>query len=323
MTGQLPHDELPAGRDQTGRVVIVTGAGKGLGAAFAKACAARGARVVVSNRRRPGAADDAGRVVDEIRAAGGEAIAEYSDIAEPGAADAVVRAALNAWGRLDAVIANAGTSGPADKVRTAGMAGFRDVLETNFFANVALAQAAIEPLIASGAGRFVFVSSSAGLYGVRGRAPYAASKGALNAFAQTLADELRRDGIGVNILAPYAATRMTEEQGVDERGRVVLAPERVAAAAVWLSSAACSCSGEIWVSGAGRMRQARMMEGQGARFHQDLPAADMDRLAGTLRSGEGMHGFAGAEAAFADLMTERARDAEAARPDSSAESKHS
>ncbi|WP_417469078.1 SDR family NAD(P)-dependent oxidoreductase [Maricaulis sp.] len=304
MAGYSSNSDQPDHRDDSDRVVVVTGAGKGLGEAFAKAWASRGARVVVSNRRRAGAADDAGRVVDEIRSAGGQAIAEYSDMADPGAGEAVVGAALKAFGRLDAVIANAGTSGPARKLTQGSLADFRDVMETNFFSNIALAEAAQAPLQASPSGRFLLISSSAGLYGVRGRAPYAASKGALNAFAMSLASEWRRDGVGVNILAPYAATRMTDAPDLDPALAAAIAPANVGAVAVWLSSAACRQSGEIWVSGAGWLRRAQMVEGRGATAAADMSAEDVEALAGTLRGLEELRGFAGAEAAFADLIRE-------------------
>ena len=304
MTGSDIYSRKSETGDASGRVVLVTGAGKGLGAAFAKAWAARGARVVVSNRRRPGAPDDAARIVDEIRKAGGEAVAEYSDMSHPGAGEAVVEAALNAFGQLDAVIANAGTSGPARKLSAGGLPDFRDVMETNFFSNVALAEAALEPLRASPAGRLLLISSSAGLYGVRGRAPYAASKGALNALALSLASEWRRDGVGVNVLAPYAATRMTAGPDFGDALAAAMVPENVASVAVWLSSAACRQSGEIWVSGAGWLRRAQMVEGRGVAVDPDMDAATIEAAAGALRGLDGVRGFAGAEAAFADLAGE-------------------
>jgi NAD(P)-dependent dehydrogenase (short-subunit alcohol dehydrogenase family) len=304
MTKYSSHSDRSDLSDDSGRVVVVTGAGKGLGEAFAKAWAARGANVVVSNRRRPGAPDDAGRVADEIRSAGGQAVAEYSDMADPGAGEAVVKTALEEFGRLDAVIANAGTSGPARKLTQGSLADFRDVMETNFFSNVALAEAAQAPLQASPSGRLLLISSSAGLYGVRGRAPYAASKGALNALAMSLASEWRRSGIGVNILAPYAATRMTDAPDLDPALAAAIAPANVGSAAVWLSSAACRHTGEIWVSGAGWLRRAQMVEGRGATAAVDLSAEDVEALAAPLRGLEDVRGFAGAEAAFADLIRE-------------------
>ncbi len=149
------------------RAVIVTGAGKGLGAAFAKALASEGTAVLVNNRLRKGQPDSAGAVADAIRAQGGRAIANYQDIAAPGAAQALVKAALEAFGRIDAIVFNAGIIGPAAKLPDMDMAALGEVLNTNFLAQVALAQAALPHLLQGPAGRMVFVSSSAGLHGVR------------------------------------------------------------------------------------------------------------------------------------------------------------
>lgn len=287
------------------RVVIITGSGKGLGRAFALNAAANGARVVVNNRNRDGEPSAADAVVAEIRSAGGDAVANYHDVRDKAAAQGLVDAALNAWGRLDAIILNAGIIGPASRIGGQTEENFREVLETNFFANFGIVHAALPHVVASGAGRIVMVASSAGLYGVRGRAPYAASKGALIGLALTLSHELKRDGVCVNVLAPYASTQMTAEtmaaqQEIGER----MTPEAVAPLATWLTSAACDANGEIWVAGGGYVRRARMMEGDGAHFTSlgDVPAA--------LSASRGMQnaaGFPGAELAFADFATKGAR----------------
>jgi NAD(P)-dependent dehydrogenase (short-subunit alcohol dehydrogenase family) len=280
------------------RAVIVTGAGKGLGAAFALALAAEGAAVLVNNRLRPGQPDSAGAIADRIRAGGGRAMANYQDVAAPGAAQALVKAALEAFGRIDAVVFNAGVIGPAAKLPDLDMSALRDVLNTNFLAQAALAQAALPHLLASPAGRMVFVSSSAGLHGVRGRIPYAASKGALNAMALTIADELKRTPVRVNLLCPYAATPMTAGDGMADDPR--MAPERAAGMAAWLAGEACSVTGQIFLAGGRRYRRARMIEGRGVSAPDDSStwiAGHLDQIASMDDARE----FSGAEAAFADL----------------------
>lgn len=287
------------------RVVIVTGAGKGLGRAFALHAAASGACVVVNNRKRDGEANSADAVVAEIKAAGGQAIADYHDVRDAGAAEGLVAAALSAWGRLDALVLNAGVNGPAARFSSQTGDAFRDVLETNFFANLAILQAALPCITASGAGRIVLVASSAGLYGVRGRAPYAASKGALVGLGLTLAHELQRDGVGVNVLAPYATTQMTADtMAAQENLSQRMTPERVAPLATWLASAECTANGEIWVAGGGYVRRARMMEGDGARFDA---LADVSAALDASRSMQSAVGFAGAEASFADFAAKALR----------------
>lgn len=279
------------------RVVLVTGAGKGLGRAFALAAAASGARVVVNNRQREGAADSAGAVAEEIKAAGGEAIAERSDIAAPGAAEAMVAAAKSAFGRLDALILNAGIRGDALRFEKTPRDAFDEIMTVNFTAQVDLVRAALPELNAGGAGRLVFVSSSAGMYGIGGFSPYSASKGAVRAFAGALAHEHRRGPLRVNVLAPYATTRMTEHALTGELGDT-FRPEGCAPLAAWLADARCERHGELWVAGGGYIRRASMMEGAGGLIPDPITGdADLDAAA----SLDGAQDFGDGEASFRDL----------------------
>lgn len=286
------------------RVIAVTGAGKGLGRAFAQAWARRGARVVISNRVRPGEPSSAESLAAALRLEGLEAIADTSDVRDPDAPRNLVNAALGAFGRLDGLILNAGVTGPAARLEQQSMADFREVMETNLFANVSFAQAAAPALRDAGAGRLLFVASSAGMYGVHGRAPYAASKGALIALALSLARELKRDGIGVNVIAPYAATQMTPEALNAELGDL-LRPDLAAPMAIWLTSAACAARGEVWTAGAGWFRRGRFEEGVGGGIAPEAGPADPAWIAahaGTLASMAQGQGHPDAEAAFADLL---------------------
>lgn len=277
--------------DQGGRVAVVTGAGNGLGAAFAEALGGSH-RVVVNNRVHADRPHSALAVVERIEAAGGNAIAEGSAVDREGAPEAIVAAALNAFGRLDTLILNAGVSGPATKVGE-GDTGLAEVMRINFFANVALVEAALPALCESPAGRIVFVSSTGGLHGVRGRAAYAASKGAVNGWALSLADELRRTAIRVNVVAPYAATNMTARPNrvPDER----LSPEKAAAVLVAICDPNWTRTGDIWVTGAGHVRPARAHEGP------VVPVTVLHEQADALAGFEQCKGFAGGEAAFADF----------------------
>ncbi|MAK64748.1 MAG: hypothetical protein CMF75_08450 [Maricaulis sp.] len=286
-------------RPLDGRTVLVTGAGKGLGAAFARALAQAGANVVVNNRIREGATDEASAVAEAICRAGGRAVAEHSDVTDADAPRRMLARAMSEFGGLDAVVCNAGTSGPAARFDTGAIDVIRSVMETNFFANVALLEALKPALETSTAGRALLVSSSAGLYGVRGRAAYAASKGALNAFALTLADEWR-DRIGVNILCPYAATRMTGAEDTTAQAAGPMAPDNIAQAAVWLASPACTRTGETWLGGGKWLRRVRTVETEGGLMPDDLGA--MDAFADSQAGLDTARGFTGAEAAFADLF---------------------
>lgn len=274
------------------RVAIVTGAGNGLGAAFAAAIAADGTAVVVNNRRHADRPFSAQGTADAIVAAGGTAITDDHAVDGVGGPAGIVAAATGAWGRLDALVLNAGISGPAVKVGD-GDTELAQVMAINFFANAALVEAALPALKASPAGRIVFVSSTGGLHGVRGRSAYAASKGALNGYALSLADELRRTNVRVNVIAPYAATNMTAQP--DRPADPRMAPAGAAAMGAWLASERCDRSGEIWVAGGGYVRAARAMESATVAF-------DPSALAATAAM-PSPRSYPGGEAAFADFYT--------------------
>jgi NAD(P)-dependent dehydrogenase (short-subunit alcohol dehydrogenase family) len=284
----------------TQRVTLVTGAGNGLGKAFAYACARRGDAVIANNRVHADRPSSAAALVDALRGQGYRAGVDEHSIDAEGAAEAIVGNALDQFGRLDGIILNAGISGPAARISDSDLSDLRAVMEINFFANASLVQAALPHLKKSPGGRIVLIASSAGLHGLKGRAPYAASKAALIAYGRSLALELRRTEIRTNILAPYAATKMPggKDEVTDER----LLPENAAAGAVWLSSEQCEANGEIWVGGGGRFRRAAMVEGAGG----GRPDADAQWLADNaddLRPLQPHSEFSGGEAAFADFYS--------------------
>ena len=187
-----------------GRVAIVTGAGGGLGRQHALALARRGARVVV-NDLGPGAR----QVAEEIRAAGGEALASEASVTDFAAVEAMVRQAIEAWGRVDILVNNAGIL--RDKTfAKMDLADFRLVLDVHLMGAVHGCKAVWETMRAQRYGRIVMTTSSSGLYGNFGQSNYGAAKMALVGLMQTLALEGEKYGIRVNCLAPTAATRMTE-----------------------------------------------------------------------------------------------------------------
>ncbi|HSN33233.1 MAG TPA: SDR family NAD(P)-dependent oxidoreductase [Ideonella sp.] len=188
-----------------GRVAVVTGAGGGLGRQHALALARRGARVVVNDL-----GDAAQVVAQEIRAAGGEAIASPASVTDFAAVQAMAQQALDAWGRIDILVNNAGVL--RDKTfAKMDLADFRLVVDVHLMGAVHCTQAVWETMRAQGYGRVVMTTSSSGLYGNFGQSNYGAAKMALVGLMQTLALEGEKHGIRVNCLAPTAATRMTEE----------------------------------------------------------------------------------------------------------------
>ena len=197
-----------------GRVAIVTGAGNGLGRCHALGLAARGAKVVIVDfggaRDGTGGSSDAARkVVEEIRAAGGEAMAHGANVADYAQVQDMVKATMDAWGRVDILVNNAGIL--RDKsFGKMSMADFRLVLDVHLMGAAICSQAVWATMRAQKFGRIVMTTSSSGLYGNFGQANYGAAKMALVGLMQTLSIEGAKDGIRVNCLAPTAATRMTE-----------------------------------------------------------------------------------------------------------------
>ena len=226
----------------TRRVALVTGAGRGIGRAHALALAADGACVVVNDLgveadgSRP-SSSPADEVVAEIRAAGGEAVASHGDVADEDDARAMVQLALDTWGRLDAVVNNAGILRSGLLLRTNADA-WRAVFEVHLVGTMLVTQAAgAWWRDEAKAGRtvdasVVNTSSTAGLFGFVGEPAYSAAKAGVVGFTLTAAAELGRYGVRVNAVAPAAATRLTAWAGQDPS----MDPALVSPVVVWLAS---------------------------------------------------------------------------------------
>jgi NAD(P)-dependent dehydrogenase (short-subunit alcohol dehydrogenase family) len=197
-----------------GRVAIVTGAGGGLGRQHALALAARGAKVVVNDLGGTldgiGATPKAAQaVVDEIRAAGGEAIANGASVTDAAAVQTMVDETMATWGRVDILVNNAGILRDKSFTKMA-LDDFRLVIEVHLMGAVNCTKAVWDVMRAQNYGRIVMTTSSSGLYGNFGQSNYGAAKMALVGLMQTLSIEGAKNDIRVNCLAPTAATRMTE-----------------------------------------------------------------------------------------------------------------
>ncbi|MGW2568437.1 SDR family oxidoreductase [Streptomyces sp. NPDC001537] len=257
-----------------GRVVIVTGAGRGLGRAHARAYAAEGARLVVNDLGvgldgTPGPDSPAGRVVDEIRAVGGEAVAHGGDIATTEGAASLIATALEAYGRLDTLVNNAGflrdrmlvnlDEDDWDAVLRVHLKGHFLPLKHAAAHWRAEAKAGRMPVA-----RIVNTSSGAGLLGSVGQGNYSAAKAGIVGLTLVAAAELRRYGVQVNAVAPAARTRMTARTFADTMtapadGFDAMAPENVSPLVVWLGSAASAgVSGRVFEAEGGRIT---VMEG--------------------------------------------------------------
>ena len=253
-----------------GRVVIVTGAGRGLGRAHALACAAEGAHVLVndlgvhSDGTRPGADDAAAAVVDEINTAGGSAAVSHADVADWEQAGAMVDQAIDTWGRLDTLVCNAGFLRDRMLVNMSEQewdAVVRVHLKGHFVpARHAVAHWRQLQKSSGGeppAARIVNTSSGAGLMGSIGQGNYAAAKAAIALLTIQQAAEWGRYGVLANAIAPDARTRMTAvipgypeqpDEGWDPK-----APENVSPLVVWLGSADCDVSGRVFECTGGQL----------------------------------------------------------------------
>jgi NAD(P)-dependent dehydrogenase (short-subunit alcohol dehydrogenase family) len=265
--------------DFKNRVAIVTGAGGGLGRQHALALAARGARVVVNDVG--GARDGSGgssaaadAVVAEIRAAGGEAIASAASVTDFDAVQAMVQQAVDAWGRVDVLVNNAGILRDKSFGKMT-VEDFRLVVDVHLMGAVHCCKAVWPVMVAQKYGRIVMTSSSSGLYGNFGQANYGAAKMALVGLMQTLAIEGAKHGIRVNSLAPTAATRMTEDL-MPAEVLAALKPEAVVPAMLFLASEQAPTRA-IACAGAGTFEAAHVTLTRGV--HLGLSDDTPERLA--------------------------------------------
>jgi NAD(P)-dependent dehydrogenase (short-subunit alcohol dehydrogenase family) len=285
-----------------GRAGIVTGAGKGLGRAFALHLAAQGAQLVVNNRNRQ--LDDSGRgpadaVVEQIRANGGTAVAEYSDVTEPDAGSRLIDAALTGFGRLDFVVANAAISRPA-MFHKSDAADFAAVLDTNVRALADLARAASVHMRAQQYGRIVLIASTAGLHGEPTISAYATSKGAVLALGRTIAAEGAPRGVLTNMVLPYATTPMTDAN-MDPAYRDSMSPADVAPVVSALVEPTCTLNGATIVTANGSLRLASSVEwGTVALPGGTLDPATLGALLEESRRGPA-HEYPSAQEAFSDF----------------------
>jgi len=261
--------------DFNGQVAIVTGAGRGLGRLYALDLARRGASVVVNDLGGSmggdgSDADIADAVVAEITGAGGVAVASCDSVDTPESAAAIVRTALDSFGRLDAVVSNAGIfhTLPFDELTPQH---WRRMLQVHLDGSFYLSQSAYRAMKTRGGGRFVFIASSAGLFGQPNSAHYAAAKAGIQGLANVIAIEGAEHGILANTVLPFGFTRMvTETVGDGEQLEAVSAfaqaidPALVVPIVSFLASTHCTFTHHSFSACAGRF--ARVFAGLSEGF---------------------------------------------------------
>ena len=266
-----------------GRVAVITGAGRGLGREYALLLASRGARVVVndfgvaiSDTGDDGVApatNPADDVVAEIVAAGGEAVANHDTVATVDGGDSIVKTALDTWGRVDICVNNAG------QVRMRPFADFPDehiatVVSTQLLGTVHVGRAAWRAMVATGGGRIINVSSGAGYGGFPGSSVYSMAKAGVIGLTIAMADEGAAQGIAVNVIAPYAKTRIGTGFGAipwsEDLGEW-LHPRKVAPLVAWLAHPSCTVTGECFAVGGGHVSRVAFAMNEGITNRDATP----------------------------------------------------
>lgn len=262
------------------RVAVVTGAGRGLGRSHALELARRGARVVVNDVggsvNGDGSSIDAAQaVVEEIAALGGTAVANHDTVATAAGGQAIIDAALDAFGRLDILVNNAGIL--RDKAFHKMDEPMIDaVIDVHLKGALFVSQPAFTVMRESKYGRIVNTSSASGLFGNFGQANYGAAKAGIAGLTRVLALEGAAHGIAVNAIAPIAATRMTEGILGDLTSRV--SPESVSPVVAYLAHEQCAANGNVYSVAGGRVAQIFVAETAGAVLTELTPEAVRDQL---------------------------------------------
>ncbi|TMS52688.1 SDR family NAD(P)-dependent oxidoreductase [Mycobacterium sp. DBP42] len=247
------------------RVVVITGAGRGLGREYALLLASRGAKVVVNDPGGSLTGDGtdtapAQQVVDEIVSAGGEAVAVTDSVATAEGGQTIIDAAVERFGRVDILIHNAGTVRRAS-LKEMSYDDFDAVLDVHLRGAFHVVRSAFPLMCAAGYGRVVLTSSIGGLYGNHEVANYAAAKAGILGLCNVVALEGAAEGVLCNAIVPGAVTRMAE--GLDTSAYPPMGAELVAPAVGWLAHESCSVTGEYFVAIAGRLARALVAESPG------------------------------------------------------------
>ena len=248
-----------------GRVAVITGAGRGLGREYALLLGAKGAKVVVNDigaamtgdGSSPGPASE---VAEEIKAAGGEAIACTDSVATPEGGKAIIQAALDHYGRIDILIHNAGNV-RYGSLEDIAYEDFKAVVDVHLMGGFHVVRPAFPVMCKAGYGRIVLTSSIGGLYGTHNVVNYGVSKAGMIGLNNIVAIEGADKGVKCNIIAPGAVTRMAE--GLDISQYPPMGPDLVAPVVGWLAHETCSVSGEMLISMAGRVARALIAETEG------------------------------------------------------------
>ncbi|KQX23530.1 MULTISPECIES: SDR family NAD(P)-dependent oxidoreductase [unclassified Sphingomonas] len=266
-----------------GRVALVTGAGRGLGRAHARLLAAHGAKVVVNDPGvglggEGGDETPARDVVAEIEADGGTAVANFDTVATEDGARAMVRQAIDSFGRIDIVVNNAGNFFTRHGFVETSSESFASIWQVHVMGSVNVIRAAWPHMVDQGYGRVVNTASHTGYLGSRHNLEYSAAKAAIHGLTRTLSLEAEGHGIAINAVAPGGITRPVKLiEGIVERMPAgAFEPELVAPTVVWLSHEDCKANGEIFGVMAGTTTRIKVVETPGYCSRTPTPEAIRD-----------------------------------------------
>jgi NAD(P)-dependent dehydrogenase (short-subunit alcohol dehydrogenase family) len=254
-----------------GRVAVVTGGGRGLGRAYALLLGSRGAKVVVNDIGAGIAGEGldprpAEEVVEAIRGAGGTATANTDSVATTEGAEAIIKAALANYGRIDILIHNAGNLRRIP-LKDYSTDDFHAVVGVHLLGAFYLVRAAFPAMCRAKYGRIVLTGSTVGLYGNVLATPYAVSKAGMIGLCNSIALEGAAEGVKCNLILPGAVTRLAKDLDTSSYPPT-MGPELVAPVAAWLSHESCSMTGEMLIAMAGRVSSAYIVETRGV-FRDD------------------------------------------------------
>lgn len=294
---------MASGKALDGKVVIVTGAGRGIGREIALLAAAEGGRVVVNDLGGGGdgsgsSSEPAQEVVDIIKSKGGEAVANFDSVAEPGPANNIVKTALDSFGRVDGVVNNAGIL--RDSIfHKMSVADFETVIKVHLLGSFYVAHAAARLFREQNSGSFVHFTSTSGLVGNFGQANYAAAKLGIVGLSKSIALDMQRFNVRSNCVSPFAWSRLigeiptnTEAEKLRVARMKAMGPEKIAPLSVYLlGDAAKDVTGQIF---AVRMNEIFLMS-------QSRPVRSIHRAEGWTCESLAEHGMPALKTSFYPL----------------------
>jgi len=257
---KLPNLESKSMTIINAKTVAITGAGKGLGAAYALYLASKGMNVVVNNRKHPDQINSADHVVKLIKQNGGSAIANYSSIENPNSGNELLEQCLDNFGSLDYLINNAGVS-EGKTFNKVSLDDFNRVLDINLSGTINITHPCFQHIYKKNSGGVIFTTSGAGLFGQHGMPAYSCAKAAIIGLALSLHLESMNKNININVISPFALTNMTKTFLTEDQSKKFTA-EKIAPLIEFLLGSP-ELSGNIFIAGGGKFKIAKMFENDG------------------------------------------------------------